>query len=81
MHQLLAFALAILSVAVVADAQPSQSPLVTVTASDHSFQAPDTLRAGLTRFRMNDLGPTDHQLVIYRLSDSVSLNEFYLAMS
>jgi len=55
-------------------------PLVTVVARDHAFEAPDTLRAGVTRFRLRDLGPTKHQLVIYRLADSVSLKEFYDAM-
>ncbi len=29
---------------------------------------------------MHDLGPTNHQFVIFRLADSVSLNEFYAAM-
>jgi len=61
-------------------AQPRSPEVVTVIARDHAFQAPDTLRAGLTSFRMQDLGPTKHQLVIYRLADTVSLNEFYAAM-
>lgn len=55
--------------------------VVTVVASDHSFQAPDTVPEGLTTFQMDDRGPTDHQLVIFKLADSVSLNEFYAAMS
>jgi hypothetical protein len=61
-------------------ASPADAPLVTVIARDHAFEAPDTIRAGVTRFRLKDLGPTKHQLVIYRLADSVSLNEFYVAM-
>lgn len=61
-------------------AQSPTVPLVTVIARDHAFQAPDTVRAGLTRFQMQDLGPARHQLVIFRLEDSVSLNEFYAAM-
>lgn len=61
-------------------AQRPDSPIVTLSASDHSFVAPDTLTAGFTRFQMKDSGPTDHQFVLFQLADTVSLNEFYEAM-
>lgn len=54
--------------------------VVTVTARDHAFEAPDTIASGVVTFRLKDLGPTSHHLIVFRLDDSVSLDEFYQAM-
>ncbi len=51
--------------------------IVTVTARDHAFEAPDSIASGVVTFRLNDLGPTQHHLIVFRLDDSVSLGEFY----
>lgn len=55
-------------------------PVVTVTARDHAFEAPDTISSGAVTFRLRDLGPTSHHLIVFRLDDSVSMREFYDAM-
>ncbi len=44
---------------------------------DYAFQAPDTIPAGLTTFVFHDRGPSaDHQLVVFRLDDSISVARF-----
>lgn len=55
--------------------------IITVTARDHAFEAPDTIASGVVTFRLKDLGPTSHHLVVFRLDDSVSLRDFYDRMS
>lgn len=54
--------------------------IVNVTARDHAFEAPDSIASGVVTFRLNDLGPTKHHLIVFRLDDSVSLPEFYEGM-
>lgn len=51
--------------------------VVTVIARDHAFEAPDSIASGVVTFRLNDLGPTQHHLIVFRLDDSVSLREFH----
>lgn len=51
--------------------------VVTVTARDHAFEAPDTIASGVVTIRLRDLGPTEHHLIVFRLDDSVSLREFH----
>jgi hypothetical protein len=59
---------------------PASPRIVEVTARDHAFQAPDSIASGVVTFRLNDLGPTKHHLIVFRLDDSVSLEEFYQGM-
>ena len=54
--------------------------IVVVTARDHAFDAPDSVASGVVMFRLNDLGPTQHHLIVFRLDDSVSMREFYESM-
>ena len=62
-------------------ARTSAEPrLVIVTARDHAFEAPDTIASGVVTFRLKDLGPTSHHLIVFRLDDSVSLRRFYEGM-
>lgn len=81
-----AFAAAIGGIVSLAAAPVIQAPtdasprIVTVTARDHAFEAPDSIASGVVTFQLNDLGPTQHHLIVFRLDDSVSLPEFYQAM-
>lgn len=60
---------------------PDAAPrIVTVVARDHAFQAPDTIASGVVTFRLNDLGPTEHHLVVFRLDDAVTMRAFFDGM-
>lgn len=43
---------------------PPGPNVVTITATDYAFSAPDTIPAGLTTFRMSNQGRELHQAVI-----------------
>jgi hypothetical protein len=45
-------------------APPPSPTIVTITATDYAFSAPDTIAAGLTTFRMPNQGREPHQAVI-----------------
>lgn len=45
-------------------ATPPTANIVTVTATDYAFSAPDTISAGLTTFRMENRGREPHQAVV-----------------
>ena len=46
-------------------ATPAAPPVVTITATDFAFSAPDTIAAGLTTFRLVNHGKEPHQAVIF----------------
>ncbi|MBI1966707.1 MAG: hypothetical protein HYS40_01840, partial [Gemmatimonadetes bacterium] len=50
-------------------AAPAGPTVVTITATDFAFAAPDTIPAGLTTFRMLNQGQEPHQAVIMGASD------------
>jgi len=51
-------------------------PTVHVTATDYSFQAPDSLPAGLTSFHLMNSGKELHHLVLVRLAEGQSVADF-----
>src|SRR5690349_8505340 len=48
---------------------------ITIVASDFKFEAPDTVRAGLTRVRLRNKGPDFHHVQIVQLRDGGSIDE------
>ena len=54
-------------------------PLVTITAHDFAFEAPDSIAAGLARLQLNNAGHEDHQALLVRPNDGVS-DEAFLAL-
>jgi hypothetical protein len=79
-------ALALASVAVTplaaqAPAAGTQSPMVVkVKALDYSFEAPATIRAGTTTFRLQNVGKEPHHLWIVRLTEGKTPADFTKAM-
>lgn len=62
--------------------QDGAAKLVEVLGFDYAFQAPDSIPAGLTTFVFHDRGPSaEHQLVVFRLDDSVSVARFQELMA
>lgn len=59
---------------------PKPARLVVVTAADYAFQAPDTIAAGLTEFRLHNLGPSLHHLTLLHLEDGKTLGDLVKAM-
>lgn len=59
-----------------AAAQASSANEVTVTAVDYGFQAPDTLPPGPTLFRLANEGTVRHEVVLVRLREGKSADEF-----
>lgn len=59
---------------------PKPAKSIVVTASDYSFQAPDTIAAGLTEFRLHNLGPSLHHLTLMHLEDGKTLGDLMRAM-
>lgn len=59
--------LALLLVAACSPKQPASTspPVVTITATDFAFAAPDSISAGLTTFRLVNTGREPHQAVIF----------------
>lgn len=60
---------------------PKPAHPVVVTASDYAFQAPDTIAAGLTEFRLHNLGPSLHHLTLVRLGEGKTLEDLVKAMA
>jgi hypothetical protein len=54
--------------------QPQQRQIVTVTAGDFYFRAPDSLRAGVITFQLINNGREDHLLTFVRVDSSVPLD-------
>jgi hypothetical protein len=54
--------------------------LMTVTARDFAFEAPDTVPAGVTRIRLQNQGPEYHHVQLIRLADGHTHAEFFDAL-
>jgi uncharacterized cupredoxin-like copper-binding protein len=48
---------------------------ITIVASDFRFEAPDTVRAGLTRIRLRNRGPEFHHVQLVQLRDGGTITE------
>jgi hypothetical protein len=44
-------------------------PVVTAVAHDFSFDAPDSVAAGLTTLKLVNAGRSDHQTLLFKVSD------------
>ncbi len=55
--------------------EPPEINVVTVTAGDFFFQMPDTLKAGLTSFRLVNKGKELHHIQAVRLADGKTLQD------
>jgi len=52
-------------------------PLLRVVASDYAYQAPAVFPAGKVRVRLVDVGQHPHHLVLSRMDDTLSLQQFF----
>jgi len=85
-HRLaLAFAGAVLVACTAKEQQPNDSAtmaaaatpnVVTITAKDFAFEAPDTIPAGVTTFRLVNQGPNLHHAQLIRLDQGKTLKDF-----
>lgn len=55
-------------------------PVVTITARDYAFDAPDTLTAGATTIRLVNRGPALHHAYLVRLEQGKTLGDLARAM-
>lgn len=58
----------------------AKARVVTVTARDFAFDAPDMISAGLTEFRLVNAGPDLHHMQILRLDGGKNFADFEAAM-
>ncbi|HET9066541.1 MAG TPA: hypothetical protein VFN22_12040 [Gemmatimonadales bacterium] len=63
---------------VVAPAQPAE---LTIHATDMAFAAPDTIAPGVTRIRLINDGPSEHQAILVRLDSGKTMADLQAAMS
>src|SRR2546422_10587041 len=52
-------------------------PLLRVLASDYAYQAPAVFPAGNVRVRLVNVGQHPHHLVLSRMDDTLSLQQFF----
>src|SRR5688500_90612 len=79
--------IAILAVAVACTAEKktartgaaSALPVVTVTATDYAFEAPDTIEAGFTTFELVNNGDQGHMAHLIKLEGGRTLDDFLVA--
>ena len=57
------------------DPKPAKANLVTVTATDFAFQAPDTIAAGRTTIRLVNKGPEHHHVWLIKLEQGKTLKD------
>jgi hypothetical protein len=57
------------------DPKSAKANVVTVTASDYAFQAPDTIAAGRTTFRLVNEGPDFHHIWLIKLEQGKTLKD------
>ena len=57
-------------------AAPATPPVVTLKAVDYAFEAPDTIDAGITTFRLVNHGSQLHMAQLIRLEGGKSLDDF-----
>jgi hypothetical protein len=55
-------------------------PVVTITATDNAYQAPDTIQSGFTTFHLVNEGPSLHHAVIARLDSGKTLADLEQAI-
>jgi len=55
------------------------APVVTITARDYAFDAPDTIAAGLTTLRLVNRGPELHHVQLLRLEDGKTMGDLLAA--
>jgi hypothetical protein len=60
--------------------EPRAPKVVTITARDFAFDAPDTLTAGLTTIRLVNQGPDLHHVQLIRLEGGHRLADMQKAM-
>jgi uncharacterized cupredoxin-like copper-binding protein len=61
------------------EAAAAEIPDVTIGAVDYSFDAPASIPGGLTRITLQNTGMEDHQALLFRLDESVTLDDFAAA--
>lgn len=54
--------------------------VVTITATDYKFDAPDQIPAGLTRFNLTDNGKEHHHATLIKLDSGKTFNDFMAGM-
>lgn len=60
---------------------PGAAPaIVSVAATDFTFEAPDTIAAGVTTFRLQNRGPDLHHILVMRLDSGKTFQDFSAAM-
>lgn len=57
------------------ESMDSTTPVVEVVATEYAFEAPDSVPAGWTTFRLRNEGSQHHFLLIYRLPDGKSQSD------
>jgi hypothetical protein len=57
------------------DPKSAKANVVTVTASDYAFQAPDTIAAGRTTFHLVNKGPDFHHIWLIKLEQGKTLKD------
>lgn len=62
--------------AAVAAAVPATPPVITITAKDFSYEAPDTVTAGMVTVRLVNQGTTFHHVQFVRLTDGKTAADF-----
>ena len=69
-----------------ADAPPAATPaaptpeILTVTASDYKFDAPDQIPAGLVTIQLTNRGPSPHHVQLLRLGEGKTMADFQAAV-
>lgn len=67
--------------ATVATTAPSATPnVVEINASDYKFDAPDQIPAGLTQFKLNDMGKEMHHATLIRIDSGKTFNDLMEGM-
>jgi hypothetical protein len=67
--------------AVAADSAATAVPTIDLVATDYAFQAPDTVQAGTTWFRMTNTGKELHHVIVFHLADGHTFDDFLKAAS
>lgn len=60
--------------------QPAQIPKVVVKAMEYAFEAPDQIEAGLVSITLDNAGHEGHDVMLARLNDGVTLEQFETAL-
>lgn len=59
---------------------PPDASLLSVSGTEYSFDAADTVAAGPTTLRLSNDGEEDHELHLMRLNDGVAIHQFLQAL-